>query len=69
METHKRTIVKTILFRLWELLTTYILLIILGIQSDEALTSAIIMNIVWTIGYYVYERIWIMINWGKSEIK
>ena len=65
IETHKRTLVKTILFRLWELLTTYILLIILGIQSQEALTSAIIMNIVWTIGYYFYERIWVMINWGK----
>lgn len=67
IETHKRTLVKTLLFRLWELISTYVLLKILGIQTDDAIISAIIMNLVWTVGYYFYERIWVAIKWGKSE--
>jgi uncharacterized membrane protein len=66
IETHSRTLVKTILFRLWELISTYILLKLLGIETVEAINSAIIMNLVWTIGYYFYERIWNTINWGKK---
>jgi uncharacterized membrane protein len=65
METQSRTLVKTIIFRLWELISTYILLKILGVETSEAISSAIIMNVVWTVGYYFYERIWNVIKWGK----
>ncbi len=57
-ETHKRTIARTVG---WRIIATLIIAIWTG------LSGAIIINIVLTILHYVHERIWLKINWGKNN--
>lgn len=55
METHKRSIVKSIT---WRVIATLIAAWWVGFQV------AILMNIVQTIAYYIHERAWVNIRWG-----
>ncbi len=57
-ETHTRTIVKAIT---WRIIATLIAAWWVGFQV------AIIMNIVQTVAYYFHERVWIKIRWGKIK--
>ena len=57
-ETHKRTIARAIV---WRLIAT----IITAIWSG--LSAAIIINIILTVLHYLYERVWLKIEWGKMN--
>lgn len=67
-EKHKRTIAKTISWRIFASIITVLLVFIftgnwgisLGIGGVEVITKLII--------YYCHERIWNYINWGKQNI-
>jgi uncharacterized membrane protein len=63
--TIKRTIVKSLLYRLFVILTTYIMLLITGQNMTQAIIPTIIINCLWTLSYFVNERIWNSIDWGK----
>ncbi len=69
IETKKRTLLKALIYRVWILLTTYIMLLISGRSFSDAILPAIAMNSFWMIGYIIYERIWQKIKWGKIKIK
>ena len=56
METKKRTIVRTISYRVLALLITAIW---------TGLNNAIIIHIILTLIHYILERIWLTIKWGK----
>jgi len=58
METHKRTLARTIG---WRIIATLIIAIWAG------WSGAIMANIVLTILHYIHERIWLKINWGKTD--
>ena len=34
---------------------------------DTAILPAIIINIIWTMSYYLYDRLWLRINWGLTK--
>ncbi len=55
-ETHTRTIVRTISYRITALLIT---------SMWTGLGEAVAIHIVLAIVQYVIERIWLKINWGK----
>ena len=57
MESHKRSIVKSIT---WRIIATLIAAWWVGFEV------AIIMNIVQTIAYYIHERIWVKIKWERE---
>lgn len=57
-ETHSRTLVKAIT---WRIIATLIAAWWVGFEI------AIIMNIVQTVAYYFHERVWIKIRWGKVK--
>jgi len=66
METRKRSITKTITFRIIASITTIILILILtgnlalaGIIGALDVISKLII-------YYIHERMWDKINWGKK---
>ncbi len=63
IETKKRTLTKSIIWRLIATLNSFLILCI-GLKNN--LNSAIIMNITGFFIYYFYERIWTKIKW---EIK
>ena len=57
-ETHKRTIVRAISWRIVATLVT---------AAFTGLSGAIIINIWMTLAHYVHERAWLTLNWGKVE--
>ena len=56
-ETHKRTLLRAIT---WRITATLVTAIWTGIEG------AIVINIFMTLVHYVHERIWLKINWGKQ---
>lgn len=57
MESHTRSIVKSIT---WRIIATLIAAYWVGFHI------AILMNIVQTIAYYIHERVWTKIDWGRK---
>jgi len=58
METHKRTIVRTLSYRFTALLITALW---------TGLGEAVAIHIVLAIWQYALERAWLKINWGKND--
>lgn len=54
METHTRSIIKAIIATL---IAAY----------WAGWHAAILMNIVQTFAYYIHERVWVHINWGRNK--
>ena len=65
-DTKKRTLVKTLIYRAWVILSTYIMLLITGQSMTQAILPAIVINIIWTCSYYIYDRIWAHVDWGRE---
>lgn len=67
METHKRSIVKSITFRI---LATIITLIVVWVFTKNIVISAgvtITENLIKMIVYYFHERAWVKISWGTTK--
>lgn len=58
METHKRTLLRAIT---WRVVATLVTAAWTGIQG------AIVINIFMTIAHYIHERAWLKIKWGKKD--
>ncbi len=58
METKKRTIARTVG---WRVLATLMTIPFTG------LSTAISIHVLLTIAHYFYERVWLKINWGRIE--
>jgi len=58
METKKRTIIRTISYRIIALLITAIW---------TGLNNAILIHIILTVVHYVMERTWLKIKWGLKK--
>jgi len=75
VETHRRTLVKSILWRVigvvWTWLGAYIILLLLPPAEATAAiaASAIVLyhHSTRLFMYYGYERLWAAISWGKDE--
>ena len=57
-ETHKRTIIRAIT---WRIVATLVTAVWTG------LSGAIVINIFMTVAHYIHERLWLRINWGKQN--
>lgn len=66
LETRTRTLVKTLIYRCWVVLSTYVMLLVTGQSMTEALVPTIIINCVWMTSYYLYDRLWAHIQWGRK---
>ena len=62
-ETKKRTLLKTVTWRIVATLNSWIVLSV--VMSGGNLTKAIIMNITGFIVFFVFERIWSKIKYGR----
>lgn len=56
METHARTLLRTISYRITALLITALW---------TGLGNAVVIHIILTAVHYAFERLWLKINWGK----
>lgn len=66
-ETRTRTLVKTVIYRLWVIASTYVMLLVTGQSLTQALVPTIIINCVWMTSYYLYDRLWSRIDWGRID--
>jgi hypothetical protein len=64
-ETRTRSLVKTVIYRVWVLITTYAMLLITGQSLESAIVPTLIINAVWMTSFYLYDRIWASIAWGR----
>lgn len=64
-ETRRRSLVKTVIYRIWVLVTTYAMLLITGQTLESALIPTLTINAVWMISFYLYDRLWARIKWGR----
>jgi uncharacterized membrane protein len=58
MESHKRTIARTVG---WRIIATLLTIPFTG------LSTAIFIHILLTVAHYFHERIWLKIKWGRIE--
>ena len=66
-ETRTRSLVKTVIYRVWVLCTTYIMLLVTGHSPADALVPTLVINAVWMTSFYIYDRIWARISWGRLD--
>jgi len=66
-ETRRRSILKTIIWRMIAILNSYVILV--SATTDDALLNALFMNLTGFIIYYFYERVSNQISYGKIEVE
>ena len=62
--TKKRTLVKTLVYRIWVIISSYVVIVLTGQTWTQALLPTIILNVLWSISYYSYDRLWQKTKWG-----
>ena len=67
MEQHKRTLVKTITWRLIALSITIAVVYAYSGDAKESLVIGVAANAIKMIFYYVHERIWNRLSFGKIK--
>jgi adenylylsulfate kinase len=68
-ETLRRSVVKTISYRGAILILDFSFIYLFTGQIKVALGFMIVSNIYTTLGYFIHERIWDKIKWGKIIYK
>ena len=68
-ETLRRSIVKTISYRVTILILDFTAIYLFTGQIKIALGFMIVSNIYTTLGYFFHERIWDKIKWGTLILK
>jgi uncharacterized membrane protein len=68
-ETLRRSVVKTISYRVVILVLDFGAIYLFTGQLKVALGFMVVSNIYTTIGYFIHERIWDRIKWGKIIYK
>ena len=64
-ETVKRTLVKTVTYRIFIMSMDFIALYLMTGKIKVAVGFMVASNIYTTIGYFIHERVWDTIKWGK----
>ena len=65
-ETLKRSIVKTISYRLTILLLDFTFIYLFTGKIKVAFGFMIVSNVYTTLGYFLSERVWARVKWGKN---
>ena len=66
-DTRLRSAVKTVTWRIWSFCVLFVLGLILGLQSSDAVEWSIVTNILFLVVHYVHERVWNLVSWGKTQ--
>lgn len=64
-ETKSRSIVKTVIWRIIATLITWGVLFYYTGKLAESIQITIVAAIIGMVAYYIHERTWNIINWGK----
>ena len=64
-ESFKRSIIKTVTYRVFVLILDFTVIYLFTKKIEIAVSFTIISNIYTTFAYFFHERIWDNIKWGK----
>ena len=67
-DSKRRSIVKTITWRVYSFIVLFFIGKALGLDNSSSLEWTIYRNIAFIVTHYVHERVWNIIKWGKSEV-
>jgi len=65
-ETHARTIVKTVTYRIVIVVSIFTITLFTTHRIDDAISITGITAVTGTILYYLHERVWGRITWGRK---
>jgi uncharacterized membrane protein len=65
-ETHLRTVVKTVIYRILSIIVTIGLTLAFGGSPLQAVQFGLVSLIIGSSHYYIYDRIWQFISWQRS---
>jgi len=68
-ETHLRTIVRSISYRISAIIFTIIYTYFITGNLVGSTGFALVLHLFLSIDYYIHERIWLKIKWGKLPQK
>lgn len=66
IESHKRTLVKSITWRFIAVIVAFIVAYFFTKKPVESSIMAIVINLINMVAYYIHERIWNKINFGRK---
>jgi uncharacterized membrane protein len=67
-ETHKRTIARMISYRITAWLFTILWTYLFTGDIGSATGFATALHILLSVDYYIHERIWLKIKWGRTNV-
>ena len=65
-DTKKRSLIKTVSWRIMSFVALFIVGMVLGLSSENALIWTIANNLAFIIVHYLHERLWNRIKWGRT---
>ena len=63
-----RSLVKAITYRIAVVILDFVSIYLLPGKADVALGFMVVSNIYTSVAYYLHERIWNRIGWGRREV-
>lgn len=66
MVSKKRSLVKSITWRVIAILVSFVVAFVMTGSASFAASLSILANLINFILYYLHERVWIKIRWGKE---
>lgn len=65
LDLRRRSLVKTVTWRIWSFLVLAVIGMIMGLNSTSAVEWSIVTNILFVVVHYTHERVWNLLHWGK----
>lgn len=66
-DTIKRSVVKATVFRILTIVSDTIIVLVLTHRYDLAIGFVVLTNVASTLLYYLHERVWAHITWGRAK--
>lgn len=66
-ETHVRSVVKLSVYKIISMVVSYFLSLAFGANPMQALTMSFIALTLGSLHYYLYERLCLLVSWGRTD--
>lgn len=67
MDHFQRTLLKTVIWRMIATVITFIVTYTLTGEFGQATTITLVSATLLMIGYYIHERVWDQLEWGRKQ--
>lgn len=66
-ETHLRSVAKLSIYKIISMVVSYFLSLAFGANPMQALTMSLVALTIGSLHYYLYERLCLLVSWGRTE--